>query len=58
MTSKPKIQIVLEQEYYEKFMALAAQEQRTASNMGAKVIRAFIDSYENENGAINVQKQD
>ena len=49
---KPKVQILLEQEYHDKFKTLCKRERRSDSIMGAIMIEKYIDNYEKENGEI------
>ena len=43
---KPKVQILLKQEYHDKFKALCEKERRSESVMGAIMIETYIDNYE------------
>lgn len=49
---KPKVQILLKQEYHDKFKELCEKERRSDSVMGAIMIETYIDNYEKENGEI------
>ena len=49
---KPKVQILLNQEYHDKFKELCEKERRSDSVMGAIMIETYIDNYERENGEI------
>ena len=49
---KPKVQILLDQEYHDKFKTLCKRERRSDSIMGAIMIEKYIDDYEKEHGEI------
>lgn len=51
-TKKPIVQVVLNEKYTKKLEYIAQEEQRSKSNMGAKIIEKYIDEYEKENGKI------
>lgn len=53
-TKKPIIQIVLEQKYFDKLKIIAAENDRKTSDQGRRIIEKFIDEYEQNNGAINI----
>lgn len=53
-TKKPIVQIVLEEKYYKKLKTIANQEQRSASNQGARIIEKYIEQYESEHGEIKL----
>ena len=52
---KPKVQILLKQEYHDKFKALCEKERRSDSVMGAIMIETYIDNYEKKNGEITLK---
>lgn len=52
---KPKIQILLSEEYHKKFKALCEKDRRSDSVMGAIMIEKFINDYEKEHGEIVVE---
>ena len=45
-TNKPKIQAVIEQEYFDKFKSIAEKEERTISQLAKIIIKQFIDENE------------
>ena len=49
---KPKVQVLLTQNYHDKFKELCDRERRSDSVMGAIMIEKYIDNYEKENGEI------
>lgn len=51
---KPKVQVLLTQEYHEKFKVLCEKERRSDSVMGAIMIEKYIDEYEAEHGEITL----
>ena len=53
-TKKPKIQIILEKECYEKFKRLCEQEDRTESKLGKRIIEKYIEKYEEIHGKIDL----
>lgn len=55
-TNKPRIQTILEVEYYEKFKYLCKRDGRTESNMAKQVITRFIDQYEEIHGEIVIKE--
>jgi len=52
---KPKVQILLTQEYHEKFKALCEKERRSDSVMGAIMIEKYINDYESQHGEITIE---
>lgn len=54
-TKKPVVQIVLSESYYKKLQILGRKEDKSNSKIGAKIIERYIDDYEKENGAINLE---
>lgn len=54
-TNKKIIQVILEDEYAEKFEYLREQDDRSASKMGYKMIKQYIDQYEQFNGKIKLE---
>lgn len=54
---KPKVQILLNEEYHKKFKALCEKERRSDSVMGAIMIEKFINEYEKENGIIEIKEK-
>ncbi len=54
-TNKPRIQIILEQEYYKKFKKLCEQDDRSESKLGSKIIKQYIDQYEEIHGEIKTE---
>lgn len=56
-TKKPRIQIILENEYAQKFKELCKQDGRTESNMGKRIIEKYIDNYESQYGEIKLEKE-
>lgn len=53
---KPKVQILLSEDYHKKFKALCEKERRSDSVMGAIMIEKFINEYEAEHGEIKVKQ--
>lgn len=53
-TNKPRIQAILEQEYYEKFSYLCKRDKRSESNLGKMIIEQYIDDYEKIHGEIKI----
>ena len=53
-TKKPIIQSVVRNSTYKKVQYLAAQEERSTSNMGAYIIEQYIEQYEKEHGTIPI----
>ena len=51
-TNKPKVQIILEQECYEKYKALCKKDDRTESKLGKRIIEKYIEDYEKIHGKI------
>ena len=56
-TKKPRIQTILETEYYQKYKALCEKDGRTESNLGKYIIQNYIDQYEKIHGEIKIDKQ-
>lgn len=54
---KPKVQILLSEEYHKKFKALCEKERRSDSVMGAIMIEKFINEYEEEHGEIKLKEK-
>lgn len=46
-TKKPVIQIVLDEEIYEKLKALSKEQDRSISKQGARIIKAYFEQIEN-----------
>jgi len=55
-TNKPRLQIILEPEYAEKYKTLCKRDGRTESNMGKRIIEKYIEEYEKIHGEIHVEK--
>lgn len=55
-TKKKIIQVILEDDYAEKFEYIRERDDRSASKMGAKMIKKYIDQYEEYNGKIKIDK--
>lgn len=55
---KPKVQILLNEEYHKKFKALCNKERRSDSIMGALMIEKYIDEYEAEHGKIIIEEKE
>lgn len=55
-TNKPKVQTLLTTKYFNKLKVIADQEERSISQMAAKMIEDYIDRYETENGEVKTQK--
>lgn len=53
---KPKVQVLLSEEYHRKFKALCEKDRRSDSVMGAIMIEKYIDDYEKENGKIEIEQ--
>lgn len=51
-SKKPRLQILLEENEYQKFKTIAEKERRTESNLGKIAILNYISSYEEKNGTI------
>lgn len=51
-TKKPRIQIILETEYYEKYKKLCERDDRTESKLGKRIIEKYIEEYEKIHGTI------
>lgn len=56
-TKKPRLQLILETEYYEKYKYLCERDGRTESNLGKLIIQRYIDQYEEMHGEIQVSKK-
>lgn len=54
-TNKPRIQVILEQDCYNKFKALCKKDDRTESKLGKKIIENYIEQYEQIHGEIKVE---
>ena len=54
-TNKPRIQAIVEQEYYEKFSYLCKRDKRSESNFASMIIEKYIDEYEKIHGEIKVE---
>lgn len=55
-TNKPRIQAILEPNYYAKFKELCKRDDRTESKLGKKIIEKYIDDYEAIHGEIKVNE--
>ena len=55
-TKKPRLQLILESEYYEKYKYLCDRDGRTESNMGKYIVQRYIDQYEEIHGEIKIEK--
>lgn len=55
-TKKPRIQAILEQEYYDKYKYLCDRDGRSESNFGKYIIQQYIDQYEKIHGEIKIEK--
>lgn len=53
-TKKKIVQVILEDDYAEKFIYLSKRDKRSASNLGAMMIENYIDDYEKIHGEIKV----
>ncbi len=53
---KPKVQILLTEEYHQKFKSLCEAERRSDSVMGALMIEKYIKDYEAEHGEIVIRE--
>lgn len=53
---KPKVQVLLNEEYHKKFKALCKKERRSDSIMGALMIEKYINEYEAEHGEIEIKE--
>lgn len=53
-TKKPRVQVILEQDYYNKFKKLCELDDRTESKLGGKIIQKYIDDYEAIHGEIKI----
>lgn len=56
-TKKPRIQIILEKETYEKFQELCNIDCRTESQLGKFIVTKYIEKYESEHGEIKVEEK-
>lgn len=54
---KPKVQILLTEEFHKKFKALCSMERRSDSVMGAIMIEKYIREYEAEHGEIETKER-
>lgn len=54
-TNKPRIQAIMTSQYYEKLLQIAKKEDRTVSQMTARILEKYIDEYEEKNGNIIIQ---
>ncbi len=52
---KPRVQVLLDTEFYEKYKFICKKERRTESVMGAIMIEKYISEYEQQNGEIPVK---
>ena len=57
-TNKPRIQIILENEYYQKYKELCKRDDRSESKLGSKIIKSYIDQYEEIHGPIPTDWKD
>lgn len=48
-TKKPVLQVVIEQEYYDKISELAKTNDRSASYIAKKIIEEYFNKLENKN---------
>lgn len=55
-TKKPRIQTILEEEYYKKFSYLCKRDGRSESNMSKFIIQGYIDQYEKVHGEIKTEE--
>lgn len=55
-TKKPRLQLIIEEEYYKKFKELCKKDDRTESNLGGKIIKNYIDQYETIHGEIKIEE--
>lgn len=55
-TKKPRLQIILENEYYEKFKAICKKDDRSESKLGKRIIEKYIDEYEIIHGEIKINE--
>lgn len=53
---KPKVQVLLSEEYHKKFKALCEKDRRSDSVMGAIMIEQYINDYEKKNGEIIIDE--
>lgn len=54
---KPKVQILLTEEYHQKFKSLCDTERRSDSVMGALMIEKYINDYEKMHGEIAIAEK-
>ena len=47
-SAKPKIQVVMEPFYYEKFAEICKKEDRSMSKMAARIITEWLKKYEQD----------
>lgn len=55
-TKKPRIQIILPENYYEKYKELCVRDDRSESKLGSKIIKSYIDQYEEIHGEIKIKE--
>lgn len=53
-SKKPRIQVLMNENTYQKFRKICEKEKRTDSNLGEYIIEKFINQYEKENGIIEI----
>ncbi len=53
-TDKPRVQMILEKEYYKKYKYLCERDKRSESNLGKMIIEKYIDEYEKVHGPIKL----
>lgn len=53
-TNKPRVQTILENDYYKKFSYLCKRDKRTESNFASMIIEKYIDEYEKIHGEIKI----
>lgn len=55
-TKKPRVQIILDEIYYEKYKELCIRDDRSESKLGSKIIKNYIDQYEEIHGKIKIKE--
>ena len=56
-TIKPRIQTIVEEDTYKKIKFLCTQEQRSESQLVKIIIQEYLNNYEKEHGAININEE-
>lgn len=55
-SKKPRIQAVMNEEYYKKFKVLCERDGRTESNLAVRIIEKYINDYEKIHGEITIKE--